>query len=323
MQIEHRSLGQTDIKISPVALGCWPMAGVTTVDVNDDDSVATIRAAGDAGINHLDTAFVYGPDGESDRLICRAIKGHRDDWMIASKVGIHWERAEMVTDGRPETIKRECDELLARLGTDRVELLYLHSPDPVTPIEASAAALGELHAEGKTLSVGVSNCTLEQIEAFHAVTPIAAVQLPYNMLQRDIEKQTLPWCRRHHVSAIVYWPLMKGLLAGKMARDHVFADTDSRRDYPMYHGEEWERNQDFLDLLRELAREHECTVARLVVAWTIAQSGITAALCGAKRPGQITDTASAMRHPLTTAELSLIDQAIVMRGHAAAKRVFE
>ncbi len=323
MHIEPRHLGTTDITIAPVALGCWPMAGVTTPDVNDDDSVATIRAAGDAGINHLDTAFVYGPSGESDRLIRRAIEGHRDDWVIASKVGVHWQGDDMSTDGSPDRLKQECDELLARLGTDHVELLYLHSPDPNTPIEESAAALGELQAEGKTLGVGVSNCSLEQIETFHAVTPIAAVQLPYNMLQRDIEKKTLPWCRHHHVSALTYWPLMKGLLAGKMARDHVFDEGDSRRDYPMYQGEEWERNQDFLDVLRELAREHDCTVARLVIAWTIAQPGITAALFGAKRPGQITDTASAMRHPLTAAELSLIDQAIVMRGHAAAKRVFE
>jgi aryl-alcohol dehydrogenase-like predicted oxidoreductase len=323
MHIEHRRIGDTNLSIAPVALGCWPMAGVTTTDVSDADSVATIREAAEHGINHLDTAYVYGRHGESDRLIRQAIEGVRDKWVIASKVGVHWQGAEMQTCGRPETLRRECDELLQRLGTDHVELLYLHSPDPQTPIAASAEALGQLQAEGKTLAVGVSNCSLEQIVAFHAVTPIAAVQLPYNMLQRDIERKTLPWCREHHVSALVYWPLMKGLLAGKLPRDHVFAADDSRRDYPMYQGEEWERNQDFVDVLRELAEEHDCTVAQLVIAWTIAQPGITAALCGAKRPSQIRETAEALRHPLTTAELSIIDQAIIVRGHAAAKRVFE
>ena len=121
----------------------------------------------------------------------------------------------MKTDGRPETIRRECDSLLSRLATDRVELLYLHSPDPETPLEESAGAIAELRSEGKILAAGVSNCTLEQIEQFAAVCRIAAVQLPYNMLQRDIEERTIPWCLERGVAMATYWPLMKGLLAGE------------------------------------------------------------------------------------------------------------
>ena len=124
-----RTFGTSGLAISPVALGCWPIAGVTTLDTNDADSIATIRACFDLGINHLDTAYVYGPNGESENLIRRAIEGRRDEMVIATKCGIHYEGGEMVTDGRPEQLRRECDESLRRLGTDRVELLYLHSPD--------------------------------------------------------------------------------------------------------------------------------------------------------------------------------------------------
>ena len=147
----------------------------------------------------------------------------------------------------PSSCAAKCDECLRRLGTDRVELLYLHSPDEKVPIEESAAALRELQDAGKTRSVGVSNFTLEQIEAFHAVCPLSAVQLPYNMLQRDIEQRTIPWCRENNIAVMVYWPLMKGLLAGKLPRDGTLDPRDNRRNYPIYHDDEWQKNQDFID----------------------------------------------------------------------------
>jgi aryl-alcohol dehydrogenase-like predicted oxidoreductase len=308
--------------IAPVALGCWPIAGVTTLGTSDADSIATIQACFELGINHLDTAYVYGPGGESENLIRRALGSRRDEMVIATKCGIHYAGTEMVTDGRPDVLRRECDESLRRLGTDRVELLYLHSPDEKVAIEESAAALGELLAAGKTRSIGASNCTLEQFQTFHAVTPLAAVQLPYNMLQRDIEQQTLPWCRANNIAVTVYWPLMKGLLAGKLPRDHQFAERDKRQNMPMYQGDEWQRNQDFLDALRRAAALSGHTVAQLVINWTIHQSGITAALCGAKRPWQIEETAGAMGWSLSPEQRELIDAAIAARGPAAVKRVF-
>lgn len=318
----HRPLGNSGFSIAPVALGCWPIAGVTTLGTSDVDSIATIQACFDFGVNHLDTAYVYGPHGESENLIRRAIGTRRDEVVIATKCGIHYEAAEMITDGRPEVLRRECDESLCRLGTDRVELLYLHSPDETVPIEESAAALGELLAAGKTASVGASNCSLEQFQAFHKVTPLAAVQLPYNMLQRDIEQRTLPWCRENNIAVTVYWPLMKGLLAGKLARDHQFPDRDRRQNMPMYQGDEWQKNQDFLDALRTAAALTGHTVAQLVINWTVHQPGITAALCGAKRPWQIAETAGAMGWSLSPEQADLIDAAIAARGPAVTKRVF-
>ena len=295
---------------------------MTTLGTNEADSIATIQACFDLGVNHLDTAYVYGPNGESENLIRRALGGRRDEMVIATKCGIHYEGTDMVTDGRPAALRREGDESLRRLGTDRVELLYLHAPDEKVPIEESAGTLGELMAAGKTRSVGASNCTLEQFQAFHAVCPLAAVQLPYNMLQRDIERRTIPWCREHNIAVTVYWPLMKGLLAGKMQRDEALDPRDNRRKYPMYQGDEWQKNQDFLDRLREAAALTGHTVAQLVINWTIHQPGITAALCGAKRPWQIEETAGAMGWRLTAEQQTVIDAAIAARGPAAAKRLF-
>jgi len=318
----RRPLGSSGFEIAPVALGCWPIAGMTTLGTSETDSIATIQKCFDVGVNHLDTAYTYGPSGESEKLIRRALGSRRDEMVIATKCGIHYDGAEFVTDGRPDVLRRECDESLRRLGTDRVELLYLHSPDEKVPIEESAAALGALLAAGKTRSIGASNCTLEQLEAFHAVTPLAAVQLPYNMLQRDVEQRTLPWCRENNVAVTVYWPLIKGLLAGKFARDHQFDQRDKRQTMPMYQGDEWQKNQDFLDALRSAAALTGHSVAQLVINWTIHQPGITAALCGAKRPAQIEETAGAMLWSLTAEQQSLIAAAIAARGPAAVKRVF-
>jgi aryl-alcohol dehydrogenase-like predicted oxidoreductase len=308
--------------VSAVALGCWPIAGVTTLGVNDADSIATIQKCFDLGINHLDTAHVYGPNGESENLIRRALGGRRDDMVIATKCGIHYESGTMVTDNRPERLRLECEESLRRLGTDRVELLYLHAPDEKVSLADSAGALRKLMEEGKTRSVGISNFTVEQMDEFHAVCPIVATQMPYNMLQREIEERTIPWCRDHNVAVMVYWPLMKGLLAGKLPRNQPLAERDSRRKYPMYQGDEWERNQDFLEQLRGVAESSGHSVAQVVVNWTIRQPGITSALCGAKRPAQIEETAGAMGWELTADERAAIDAAIAARGSVVTKRAF-
>jgi len=313
--VELRPLGKTDIRVSAVALGCWPIAGMTSPGVNDEDSLATIRACFELGINHLDTAHLYGRSGESERLIARALGKRRDEMVIATKGGLQWgPDGQQIHDASPLTLRRQCEESLRRLETDRVELLYLHAPDPNVPLAESAGALKALMDEGKTRGVGVSNFTVAQLEEFWAECPIAACQPPYNMLQRQIEADTLPWCRAHGIAVLVYWPLLKGLLSGRIGRDHVFAATDNRRKYPMFHGAEWQRNHDLLDKLRLIAEAAGRTVAELVVNWTIHQSGITGTLCGAKRPQQIRETAGAAGWRLSGEQLAQIDRALAERG---------
>jgi aryl-alcohol dehydrogenase-like predicted oxidoreductase len=315
MTMDYRTLGRTGIEVSEVALGCWPIAGLTSPGTNEADSLATIRACFELGINHLDTAYCYGRDGESERLIGRALGGRRHEMVIATKGGLHWgPDGNQAHDASPATLRRQCEESLRRLGTDCVDLLYLHAPDENVPVGESAGALRRLLDQGKTRSVGASNLSVQQLEEFAAACPLAACQPPYNMLQRQIEADTLPWCRRHGVAVLVYWPLMKGLLAGKLARDHVFAPSDSRRKYPTFQGDEWLKNHDLIDTLHEIAEVAGHTVAGLVINWTIHQPGITAALCGAKRPEQIREAAGGSGWRLSDEQLRQIDRALAERG---------
>lgn len=311
-----RRIGQTELFVTPVAMGCWPITGITSTDVSKGQSLATLLAAYDAGINFFDTAYIYGYQGESEKMIAQALGQHREQLVIASKCGLHWNSDhKQERDARPETIRKECEESLRRLQTDRIDLYYLHAPDPQVPIAESAGAIRELLSEGKILAAGVSNFAhIEQYEEFQRICPISADQPHYNMLQREIELERLPWCRNHGVSVIPYWPLMKGFLAGKLARDHVWAPEDGRQKYPIFQGDEWNKTHDFLDELRPLAAAWNMTLAQLAVVWTMSQPGITAALCGAKRPGQIQETAIAMQMTLNDSQLEEINAAIQRRG---------
>lgn len=320
MSVQLRPLGNSGLLVSPVALGCWPIAGMTSLGVTDEDSRATITAAVEAGINFLDTAYIYGTDGQSEKLIGEMIAGQRDKLVIATKGGIHWDaKGDRAFDGSRATIHRECRESLRRLKIDVVDLYYLHAPDPNLPIEESAAAIAELKTAGLVRAAAVSNVSVDQLQRFQAVCPVAAVQPPYNMLQRQIESDLVPYCLEHNIGLCIYWPLLKGLLAGKLARDHVFQSGDGRPKYPMFQGQEWERNQDLLDDLRAIARDAGKTVPQLVVQWTIAQPGITSALCGAKRPDQILESAAALQDEITPEQLGRIEAALAKRGPAITR----
>ena len=310
-----RALGRSGIQVTPVAMGCWPIAGMTSIHVNDADSLRTLQAALDVGVNFFDTAFGYGVNGESERLIAQAFQGKREQVVLATKCGMHWDaNRQRVIDGSPQRIQQQIDESLRRLATDRVELLYLHMPDPQVPVQESAAALRDILQAGKARAIGVSNFSVPQLEAFHRVCPITACQPHYNMLQREIEADVIPWCQQQQVAVVSYWPLMKGLLAGKLPRDHVFDPQDGRQKYPMFQGAEWEKNQDFVDALRAIAAEADKTVAQVVVNWTFHRPGMTTVLCGAKRAYQIKETAASMGWQLSDEQLARIEQAISERG---------
>jgi len=309
--MQYRRLGPTDMEVSVVGLGCWPIAGMTSPGTTDSDSLATIRACFDLGINHLDTAHAYGRAGQSESLIARAVAGRREEILMATKVGLYWDdQGNLLRDGSPEALRRHCHESLRRLGVDQVDLLYLHAPDEQVPVAESAGGLRRLMEEGKARSVGVSNFTVDELEAFASECPVAACQMLYNMLQRDIEAEVLPWCREHNVAVLAYEPLAKGLLAGKYGPDHVFAESDWRRQSPLFQGEAWQRNIELVDRLRPIAAAAGQSMAGLAVNWTIRQPGITAALCGAKRPDQIRETARAAGWQLTESEQAAVGGAL-------------
>jgi aryl-alcohol dehydrogenase-like predicted oxidoreductase len=318
--VDTRALGKSSLHVTPVAMGCWPIAGVTSIGVTEESSLATLKSAFDAGINFFDTAFIYGYAGESERLIAAALGSHRRELVLASKGGLHWgSDRKQARDARPQTILRECEESLRRLRTDVIDLYYLHAPDPRVPIEETAKAFSQLLQQGKIRAVGLSNVTTADCETFGQICPVTAVQPHYNMLQREIETDLLPWCAAREIAVVVYWPLMKGFLAGKLRRDHVWDAKDGRQKYPVFAGDQWEKTHDFVDRLRRIADESGVTVAQLVIAWTIQQPGITAALCGAKRPEQIRETAAAMKVRLSNDQLLQIGEAIAARGAVASR----
>ncbi len=294
MSTNHRQLGTSDLRISPVALGCWPLAGITSGTMSDAAAVAVIDAAIDAGINHLDTAYAYGRDGESERRIAQALHGRRQEVVLATKVGVYWDQdGTLQLTNQPSLLRQHFEESLRRLGIDCVDLLYLHAPAQDAPLAESAGFFGQMLAEGKTRAVGVSNLSVEQMTEFQAECRIAACQVRYNWLQRDIEVEILPWCRQHQISVIAYEPLALGLLTGKFHRDHCLAPDDWRLRSPLFAGDAWTRNLAEVERLREYAMQVPCTLPQFAVAWAISRPGVTSALCGARQPEQIRETAQA------------------------------
>lgn len=306
-----RPLGTTHLHVTPVAMGCWPISGITSLDVNPTDSLATLRMALDSGINFFDTAHSYGT---SESLLAEVIRGRRDEVVIASKGGLARRDGRQIHDARPESLRDQCHHSLRQLNCRQIDLYYLHAPDPNVPIEDSAGAIAALIAEGSVIAAGASNLSLSELRRFHAICPLSAVQPPYNLLQRGIEADLVPWCLEQNISLCVYWPLLKGLLAGQLPRDHVFPATDGRHKYPMFQGTEWQRNQDLLDELRPIAAELNVALATLAVAWVIQQPGITSALCGAKRSWQIQESSAAAALQIPPDAMNAINQALLRRG---------
>ena len=310
-----RRLGNSDLMVSSVGFGCWPMAGITSIIDSTDDASAAISAALDVGVNFFDTAYSYGYAGESDALLRKALAGRREQAIIASKGGTHWtEKRERVLDSTRATLIQQAEEILKRLNIDHLDLFYLHTPDGQTPIEESAEAIAEIVRRGWSRYAAVSNVTLAQAQAFHAVCPVIAIQPYFNMLQPSAAEELRDFCSRENIGLVCYWVLMKGLLAGHLQRDHQFDPRDRRLNYDIFRGESWQRNQDLVDRLRAIAGRIGCTVSQLVIAWTLAQPGITVALCGAKRSSQIVENAGGMQLKLDFATLAEIDACIAERG---------
>lgn len=312
---------QQQLTLPGLALGCWPLAGMTRPGITRQAAIETVAAAIDHGITHLDTAYCYGENGESEKAIAQAAQGRRNEVTIASKCGIHWQAGKKQTvDGRPETIIREAKESLLRLQADTIDLLYLHTPDPKIPIKESAGALRRLLDEGVVRAVGLSNGNVEECKLFAETCPLTACQRHFNMLQQEIRPALLPYCKSEQIAMVTYWPLIKGLLTGRMERNQVFLKTDSRHKYLMFHGEEFQKNLDFVDTIRSLATQQNMDLVSLVLAWTMAQEGITTVLFGATSAKQVAANAKALNCRLDGSIIQAINDAIQQRGLVLGSR---
>ena len=300
-------LGKSDLRVSRIGLGCWPMAGITSIGISDADSIATVRAALDCGINFFDTAFSYGYDGRSDEILRIALANRRNEAVIAHKVGSHWDdQKRRVVDGSPSRLLAQAKECVRRIGSDYVDVMYLHTPDPKVPIEDSAGAIAEICKSGLARYAAVSNVNSDQAARFVQVCPVIAIQPYFNMFQQECVEELIPFASRNQVSLVCYWILMKGLLSGHLQRDHEFDPKDRRLTYPIFQGEAWHRAQNLLDKLRALSADLNCTVTQIVTAWSLTRPGVTVALLGAKRPEQILEAAGSLELKLPAEILELI-----------------
>lgn len=328
--MKHKTLGTTELKVSVVGLGTWAIGGGAWWGATDDQvSIRAIQAAMDGGINLIDTAPVYG-FGRSEEVVGKAIKGKRDKVILATKCGLWWEDNRgapfFEIDGRavrrclrPETIVPEVENSLRRLGTDRIDLLQTHwqamEPDP-TPIADTMACLLKLKAQGKIRAIGVSNATCAQMDEYRAAGVIDSCQPRYSMLDRAIEREVLPYCLKRNIATLVYSPLEQGLLSGKIGMDRQFSAQEHRNNIPWFKPEHRRKVLDLLAGWRDLTEKHRCTLSQLVIAWTVAQPGVTVALCGARKAEHAIENARAGSLTLDVAEISRMRKEVEALGTA-------
>lgn len=296
--------------MSSIVFGIWPLAGITSGIVAPDDARDTIRAAFEAGIDTFDTAFSYGYEGEAEAWLGDVIRERRffrqTPPRVMGKVSQRWtaDRRRYV-DASPAALIRDAEQSLRRLRIERFDWLLLHSVDPNVDLRRSAEALDSLRRRELASSIGISNPTIDELNAFASVVPCAAIQCMLNLLQRDTLDPLLATAHAIGADGFVYWALMKGLLAGRISPDHVFAEGDSRPNYAVFQGEARRKAHAVVDELKRIAAAADTTPARLAIGWALAQTGVTGVLVGAKTPDQIRETALAM--PLAGELLAQVD----------------
>jgi len=288
VDMERSAIAGTSLKVSRVGIGTWAIGGWMWGGTDEAESISTIRAALDHGINVIDTAPVYG-FGRSEEIVGRAIaEGRlRDRVVIATKVGLEWKDGSVYRNASRSRIIREVEDSLRRLRTDYIDIYQVHWPDPLVSIEETAAAMQMLFKQGKIRAIGVSNFALEQIQRFRSVAALHVLQSPYNLFEREIEAELLPYCRKNNIATFGYGALCRGLLSGRMRSTTIFSGDDLRRSDPKFQQPRFAQYLSAVQRLDQLARERFGKhVIQLAVRWMLDQ-GITTALWGARHPGQL------------------------------------
>jgi aryl-alcohol dehydrogenase-like predicted oxidoreductase len=286
VESEFVEVPATQLKISRVALGTWAMGGWMWGGTDQRESIATIRSALQQGMNLIDTAPVYG-FGVSEEIVGEALEGVRAQAVIATKTGIEWRDGKVYRNATRARIMQEVDDSLRRLRTDYIDIYQVHWPDPKVPIEETAEAMRSLYEAGKIRAIGVSNFSVAQMERFRQVAPLHVLQPPYNLFEREIETDILPYARAHHIVTLGYGALCRGLLSGRMRLDTTFDGDDLRRVDPKFQPPRFARYLDAVRQLDEFAqRRFGRRVIQLAVRWMLDQ-GISVALWGGRRPDQL------------------------------------
>lgn len=321
--MRYQEIGQSGITASVVGLGTWVTGGWLWGGAEEKDSIDAIHAGLDLGITLIDTAPVYG-FGRSEEIVGKALAGRRDQVVLVTKCGQIWHTAKGThafdSEGRsvyhylgPESIRYELEQSLKRLNTDRIDLYLVHVPDKTTPVSETMGALTQLKDEGKIRAIGVSNMTLDLLHEYFKAGPIVADQEKYSLLDRQIEKDLLPYCYIHHMSLMVYSPLVQGLLTGTIGPERTFDGDDMRRENPRFQPEYLKRVADFLADLKPITDRHHITPGQLAIAWTLLEPGATHVLVGARTPEQVRENAAAADLELDADDRAVLSEA--MRKH--------
>jgi aryl-alcohol dehydrogenase-like predicted oxidoreductase len=295
--------------VSRVALGTWAMGGWMWGGSDTDESIATIRRALDQGINLIDTAPAYG-SGASEELVGKALEGAnlRSQAVIATKVGLEWRDGKVYRNATRKRIMQEIDQSLRRLRTDYIDIYQVHWPDPLVPIEETADAMLSLFWQGKIRAIGVSNFSVAQMERFRRIAPLHVLQSPYNLFERSIETDILPYCRANDIATFGYGALCRGLLSGRMRMDTTFEGDDLRRVDPKFQAPRYAQYLAAVRQLDQLAHDRFLrSVIHLAVRWMLDQ-GISVALWGARRPDQLHAVLGVAGWSLDAASLAKIDR---------------
>ncbi len=321
--MQTRTLGWTGLKLSTIGLGTWAMGGgnwkFSWGPQDDAESIRTIHRAIDLGVNWIDTAPVYGL-GHSEEVVGRALQGLKSRPLVATKCGRCWdERGEPFSRLKRDSIRAEAEASLRRLGVDVIDLYQIHWPAPEEDIEEAWGAIAELVKAGKVRYAGVSNFSVAQLKRIQPIHPVASLQPPYSLLRRDVESELLPYCAQQQIGVIVYSPMQKGLLTGKLTRERVqqWPADDHRRHDPMFQEPQLSANLRFVEGLRAIASRRGRSVAELAIAWVLRRPEVTAAIVGARAPAQIEQTAAAGDWELSADDLAQIEQLC----HERAKQI--
>ena len=316
--MQTRKLGNSDLSITPIGFGAWAIGGSGWAFAwgaqDDADSIAAIQEAIDLGVNWIDTAPVYGL-GHSEEVVGKALKQLKTKPYVFTKCGRVWDENRQIGKRlKRASVRQECEDSLRRLGIDVIDLYQMHWPEPDEDIEEGFSEMLALQREGKVRWVGVSNYSVEQMQRVSKLGPITSLQPPYHMLRRDIESAILPHAGANNIGVIGYSPMASGLLSGAMTRERIAAmpDDDWRKSKNQYYQEPGlTRTLQLVELLREIGARHNKSPGEVAIAWTLRRPEVTAAIVGARKPGQVTGIIGAAEWRLTGEELSQIEKAIV------------
>ncbi|HXA98539.1 MAG TPA: aldo/keto reductase [Candidatus Dormibacteraeota bacterium] len=316
--MQQRTLGKSSLAVSAIGLGCMSMSNVYGKG-DDAESIAVVHRALDLGVNFLDSSDVYGW-GQNEELLARALRGHRDRVVLATKFGnLRKPDGTAGVNGRPEYVPQACEASLKRLGTDVIDLYYQHRVDPGVPIEDTVGAMSRLVEAGKVRFLGLSEAAPTTVRRAHAVHPITALQSEFSLLYRVEAEETLPTLRELGIAFVAYAPLGRSLLTCSTHSAGDIPSDDRRRDHPRFQDENLKKNLDLVKPLLDMAKKKGCTPGQLALAWLLARGRDIVPIPGTKRPARLEENVAAAEVSLTPEEVEVLREA-VPTGAAAGER---